>query len=113
MTEREAEAYMRQGESAKGEIFQSRAQKSSPKIPLTNAQTVPGLQDALGMRNSVSGSFARTRNRSRLQRIYELANRRLSPRAAESPTVQAARKVLPSRQNGWGKHGGGAALDRP
>ena len=58
MTEREAEAYMRQGESAKGEIFQSRAQKSSPKIPLTNAQTVPGLQDSLGMRNSVSGICA-------------------------------------------------------
>ena len=63
------------------------------------------------MRNSVSGSFARTRNLSRLQRIYELANRRLSPRAAESPTVQAAKRVLPSRQNGWGKHGGGAALE--
>ena len=37
MTEREA--YMRQGESAKDEIFQLRAQKSSPKIPLTNAPT--------------------------------------------------------------------------
>ena len=34
--------------------------------------------------------------------------RRLSPRAAASPTVQAAKKVQPSRRNGWGKHGGAA-----
>src|SRR5256712_115950 len=47
----------------------------------------------------------------KLERIYELAHRRLSPRAAASPTVQAAKKVLPSRRNGWGKHGGGAALE--
>jgi len=39
VTEREAEAYMRRRGSAKDEIFQSRAQKSSLTISLTNAPT--------------------------------------------------------------------------
>ncbi|MGB2887473.1 MAG: hypothetical protein WBC04_07250 [Candidatus Acidiferrales bacterium] len=48
----------------------------------------------------------------KLAHIYQLANRRLSPKGApEGRGVQATKKVQGSRRNGCGKHGGGAALE--
>lgn len=48
----------------------------------------------------------------KLAHIYQLANRRLSPKGVpEGRGVPATKQVQRSRRNGCGKHGGGAALE--